>query len=132
MLLALGVFALQGTPEETAVEARRRAVVERIERSDVGGAHDHDHGGEHAQAERKLPDHPLSGIEREDVSEHPPLNDAEAWRQQRAKTALELHEGQVAATRAFAASEGLSQAQTDAIVATIDGFHADAQLGGGF
>ena len=130
-LIIVGVvYALvsNGTTEEpTSEELARAEVIEQIDREPSEHDHaGHDHADEAKEPElRGNPDRPVGGPGRDNVENRPPLNDAEAWKQRRMDQARELHEGQVAAARAYGSSQGLSDEQTEAVVTAVDALHTE-------
>lgn len=100
---------------ETPVEQAREALIQRIDRPKPA-PHEH-------RAVRPM-SRPKPGIDREVVAHHPPLNDPEAWQNQRAAAAEQLHHQQVAATWDFAEQQELSPADAEEIAAAIDALHS--------
>jgi hypothetical protein len=62
-------------------------------------------------------------MQREVTANHPPLNDGNAWQNQRAAAAIALHRQQLAATETWAAEQQLGTHDTTEITAAIDGLH---------
>lgn len=112
----LGAPSTEPAPPDPVETAHRQQVLQSIGRpSHAGHDHAHDEPKQRQPASDPRPDH--------GPGKHPPLDDEEAWRNERAKTAADLHEQQLQATEVWADGQGLTSAAAADVLDILDQHH---------